>query len=241
MNLGLSASQELATAYKQELTGLDGVELGVCASEFALTTVAKELKGTKIGLGAQNCFWETRGAYTGESAPASLEECGCRYVLLGHSERRQYLNESCRVVNLKLKQVLATSHLWPIVCVGESADVRQAGRHLAFVDGQIKRALVGLTPGVAGRLVLAYEPIWAIGTGLAATPDDAAEMHAAIRARLVKILGAALGVSTPILYGGSVNGVNAGAFLKTKHVDGLLVGGASLKIAEFKKIAKIRH
>ena len=239
MNLGLAESRALAAAYKEAFAGWTSTTVAACPSEFALTTVAKELKGSKVLLGAQNCFWESKGAYTGEAAAVSLEEIGCRYVLLGHSERRQYLYESCRQINLKLMNVLGASRLTAVVCVGEDAKVRKAKKHLAFVDGQLKRALAKVNLS-ENRLVIAYEPIWAIGTGVAATPADADEMHKAIRGRLIKLLGAEMGANVPILYGGSVNATNARDFLSLKEVGGLLVGGASLDAKNIKKIANFK-
>jgi len=236
MNLGLAESRELAKKYKESFAGWKKTSIVACPSEFALTVAAKELKGSPVALGAQDCFWEAKGAYTGEVSPMSLAEIGCRYVLLGHSERRQYLGESCRMVILKLKQASAAAGLVPVVCVGESLATRRAGKHLAFVDGQLKRALAGVKIGRQG-LAIAYEPLWAIGTGLAASRADAEEMHGAIRHRLGRILGQEIGDRTPILYGGSVDISNAQDILSSDLVGGLLVGGASLDATKFKKIA----
>lgn len=239
MNLGLAASRQLAKDYATAFAGWQGSKIVVCPSEFALTAVAKELKGAPVALGAQNCFWEASGAYTGEVSPASLAEIGCRYVLLGHSERRKYLKESCRTVNLKLKNVLANSDLTPVVCVGEDLEVCRAKKQVDFVDGQVKRALDGVK--LAGpRLIIAYEPIWAIGTGLAASPVDAEEIHGVIRNRLIKLFGQETGSAVPILYGGSVDIKNSADFLACDLVGGLLVGGASLDAQKLQKIANIK-
>ncbi|MEI6378686.1 MAG: triose-phosphate isomerase [Candidatus Falkowbacteria bacterium] len=240
MNLGLAESRALAAEYKKQFAGWVNTQIVACPSEFALTTVAKELKGSKVSLGAQNCFWESKGAFTGETSATALQEIGCQYILLGHSERREYLGESCRQVNLKLKNVLSATRIMPVVCVGENAKVRKAGKHLAFVDGQLKRALTGIKWREA-RLVIAYEPIWAIGTGLVPSTQDAAEMHLAIRSRLIKLMGADLGRQVPILYGGSVSPANSTGFLKIVEVGGLLVGGASLEAAKFNKIANFKQ
>lgn len=239
MNLGLAESVGLAKEYKEVFAGWKNTTVVACPSEFALASVARELKGSPVALGAQDCFWEAEGAYTGEVSPTSLDEIGCGYVLLGHSERRQYQGESCRMVNMKLKNVLANSRLTAVVCVGENLSIRKAKKHLSFVDGQIKRALSGAD--LKGRqLVIAYEPIWAIGTGLAATGADVDEIHGSIRARLIKLLGKESGENTPILYGGSVNGQNAKSFLVSGLVGGLLVGGSSLDALKFKKIANFK-
>jgi triosephosphate isomerase len=204
-----------------------------------LAASADILKGSAVALGAQDASWQQQGAYTGETSPSQLAEVGCAYVILGHSERRQYLGESCRLINAKLKAVLAAKPaLTPILCVGEAASVRQAGRQAAFVDGQLKRALAGVT--LAGRqLAVAYEPIWAIGTGKTASTDDIVAMHALIRRRLLRLFGPQLAAKIRLLYGGSVKADNARQIMSLPEVDGLLVGGASLKLSDFKKIAKI--
>lgn len=232
MNLGLKDSIALASAYQEKFNNFTKADVVACPSEFALPGVSKALKKS-VALGAQNVFWQLKGAYTGEVSATMLEEIGCRYVIIGHSERRQYLSESCRLVNLKLKSVLENTKITPVVCVGENLAKRKANSHIAFVSGQIKRALAGIK--FDERLVIAYEPIWAIGTGVSATTADAQEMHAAIR-RVLKQLYKEKGNNVRILYGGSVSALNAKELLKIPNVDGLLVGGASLKISDFGKI-----
>lgn len=232
MNLGLKDSIALASAYQEKFKNFTKADIAVCPSEFALPGVMKALKKS-AALGAQNVFWELKGAYTGEMSVITLEEIGCQYVIIGHSERRQYLSESCRLVNLKIKAVLQNTKLTPVVCVGENLAKRKANNHIAFVSGQIKRALAGVK--FNEKLVIAYEPIWAIGTGISATAADAQAMHAAIRSVLVRLYKDK-GDIIRILYGGSVSPVNAKEFLKIPNVDGLLVGGASLKISDFGKI-----
>ncbi|MDD4412856.1 MAG: triose-phosphate isomerase [Patescibacteria group bacterium] len=232
MNLGLKDSIALASAYQEKFKNFTKADVVVCPSEFALSGVLKALKKS-VALGAQNVFWQLQGAYTGEVSATMLEELGCQYVIIGHSERRQYLSESCRLVNLKLKSVLGNTKITPVVCVGENLAKRKANSHITFVSGQIKRALAGVK--FDERLVIAYEPIWAIGTGVSATTADAQEMHAAIRS-VLKRLYKEKGDNIRILYGGSVSALNAKELLKTPNVDGLLVGGASLKINDFGKI-----
>jgi triosephosphate isomerase len=232
MNLGLKASLVLARAIKN-LKSKN--EIGVCPSDLALAGVGQLLKGSQIKLGAQDCFWETAGAYTGQTSAKSLKEVGCAYVILGHSEQRA-LGESCRRVNLKIKAALAVG-LTPIVCVGEDWAKHKAGKSRAFVSGQIKRALVGVKLKER-QIIIAYEPIWAIGTGKAMKAEEAQAMHKFIKAEVKKYLG--IKARLAILYGGSVSGLNARTYLVKADIDGLLVGGASLKAQEFKKIANIK-
>ncbi|NCN25863.1 triose-phosphate isomerase [Candidatus Falkowbacteria bacterium CG10_big_fil_rev_8_21_14_0_10_37_14] len=239
MNLGLKASLKLAMEYKKNLKGTNSVVVAG-PSEFALADVVNILKGSGVLLAAQNVFWQNEGAYTGEVSVKTLEEIGCRYVLIGHSERRQYLGESCRIVNQKIKAVLIlTQKISPVLCVGESLSTKQAGKSKIFVSGQLQRALVNVKSFEAARLVIAYEPIWAIGTGKTATEKDVLEMHGHIRVWLSKRFGVVAG-KIPILYGGSVKATVAIELLATPDVDGLLVGGASLLASEMKKIANIK-
>lgn len=236
MSLDYAASLRLAREYKKLPTAK--AEVAFCPSFFALPAAAAEVKGSGLKVGAQDAFWESEGAYTGEVGASVLEKMGMSFVILGHSERRTLLNESSETVNRKLKAALKlTKKLTPVVCVGEDLPVRRAGKHTAFVKQQLAESLSGVKD--AKRLVIAYEPIWAIGTGKTAQPRDAAEMHTVIREQLKKQFGNA-GAKVRILYGGSVNGTNASALLNTLEVGGLLIGGASLKIAEMKKILNIK-
>lgn len=213
----------------------------ICPGFLALNEVAKTVRGTQIKIGAQDVWPESRGAFTGEIGLDDLAELGVEYVLIGHSERRQYQGESDVLVNKKLRATLQAG-MKPILCVGESWSMRKQGAAQKYVNKQLRLGLKGVTPKDLQRVVVAYEPIWAIGTGRPAKPEDAEVMHAFIRATLSKLSfvqrnRTKLSFSgLSILYGGSVNGENAGAFLKTKGVDGLLVGGASTKAEELKRI-----
>jgi len=235
MNLGLADSIKLAQGYKK-LFKKSSNEIVVCPSSFALIDVADTLHESHIALGAQNVFWELKGAYTGEISALSLQEISCQFVIIGHSERRQYLAESCRTVNLKARACLDMG-LTPIICVGEDLVKRQSKRHIAFVTGQVKRALVGLRLKAMQELVIAYEPIWAIGTGKIIKPVDAQVMHDAIRQQAVKLLGA--NAKIRVIYGGSVDDSNSRELLALNEIDGFLVGGASLNAEKFYKIANI--
>jgi len=200
-------------------------EVALAPPYTALAAVAGELAGSDIRLAAQNAFWEKQGAYTGAISPLMLADVGCHYVILGHSERRQHFGETNHTVNLKLQAVLAAG-LRVILCVGETREERESGRTIARVEEQLREGLAGLAAGPEA-LVIAYEPVWAIGTGLTATPDQAQEVHAFIRQELARLLGD--GAPYRIQYGGSVTPDNAASLLAQPDIDGALVGGASLK------------
>jgi triosephosphate isomerase len=186
-------------------------------------------------LAAQNMFWEDKGAFTGEISPAMLKEFGCRYVILGHSERRRLFAERDEDINKKVRAALRHG-LRPILCLGESLEERDAGRTEAVVTGQLTRGLAEVTKEELPAVTVAYEPVWAIGTGQAATPEQAAEVHAALRARLSADWGPSAGETVRILYGGSVTPDNAGPFLASRQIDGALVGGACLDPQSFARI-----
>ncbi|MCL2653002.1 MAG: triose-phosphate isomerase [Propionibacteriaceae bacterium] len=190
-----------------------------------------------INLGAQDVSEHDEGAYTGDIAASMLAKLGCKYVVVGHSERRQYHNETDEQVNAKAKQCLA-NNLSPIICVGEGLDVRQLGGHVEHTVGQLKAALSGIKADSAASLVIAYEPVWAIGTGQVATPDDAQEVCAAIRACLTDLYGADAAALVRVLYGGSVKAGTIAGIIKQDDVDGALVGGASLDPDEFSLITR---
>ena len=200
-----------------------------------LERAAAALKGSKIELAAQNVHWEEQGAFTGEVAPAMLSELGVRYVIVGHSERRQYFGETDQSVNHRLKAVQEAG-MTPIVCVGETLDQREAGQTDKVVQGQIRGALEGVSADRAMGLVIAYEPVWAIGTGKVATTDQAQQVHALIRTLLDELYGSAAAAAVRIQYGGSVKADNAAELLAQPDIDGALVGGASLKAADFAAI-----
>ena len=209
----------------------DRVDVAVAPPFTALAAVAGELHGSRIGLGAQNLHWESQGAFTGEISAAMLVDAGCRYVLCGHSERRQIFGDTDEAVQKKTKAALAAG-LHPIVCVGETLPEREAGRTLEVVGRQVRAALSGLSAEQVGRLTVAYEPVWAIGTGKTATSAQAQEVHAALRA-ILRELAPAVADAVRILYGGSVKPDNAAELMSQPDVDGALVGGASLKASDF--------
>ena len=229
-----------ARALIQQLKGsceTDAVEVVVCPPFTALSLVGELLKGSRISLGAQDVFWEPQGAFTGEISPAMLRDAGCRCVIVGHSERRTHFGETDQSVQRKLVAALA-HQLTPVVCVGETLAEREARQTFAVLTRQLEGALKGMTAGDAGRIILAYEPVWAIGTGRNATPQQAQEVHAAIRQWLAARYGDQVSESIRVQYGGSVTAANAAGLLQEPDVDGALVGGASLKADAFNAIVK---
>ncbi len=237
MNMLRDSSLALVHGLIAALPDSDKVEVAVCPPSVYLGDVAAALKGSRIGLGAQNMYHEKEGAFTGELSGGMLRDIGCSHVILGHSERRQYFAETDQSVNQKTVAALAIG-LTPIVCVGETLAQREAGETNQVIDTQCRGSLAGLTPQQAGKLVLAYEPVWAIGTGKTATPAQAEEVHAFIRRLLTELFGAATAESLRIQYGGSVKADNAAELLRQPNIDGALVGGASLKADGFAAIVK---
>ena len=207
-----------------------GVEVVVCVPFTAITEAAKALEGSKIGLGAQNMHWKDSGAYTGEISAGMLKDLGVQYVILGHSERRQYFAETDETVNLKLKAALAAG-LTPIVCVGETLEERETGKMEEVIVKQVTEDLAGCEADFA-KIVIAYEPVWAIGTGKTATSDQAQDVHALIRTTLAK-MNPDQADAVRIQYGGSMKPSNAAELLAKKDIDGGLIGGAALKAADF--------
>ena len=210
----------------------DKVEVAVCPPSVYLHDVGAALRGSHIALGAQNMYHTEEGAYTGETSGKMLKDLGCRYVILGHSERRQLMGETDAQVNQKVHAAIKVG-LVQIVCVGETLDQREAGQTTTMVRTQTEGSLAGLTSEQAAGIVLAYEPVWAIGTGKTATPAQAEEVHADIRALLTKLFGAETAQKIRIQYGGSVKADNAKELLSQPNIDGALVGGASLKADSF--------
>jgi len=213
------------------------VEVAVCPPFTALDAVSRALAGSRIALGAQNLHWEKEGAYTGEIAAPMLLDLGCRYVIIGHSERRQHFGETDAGVNKKVQTALAHG-LIPLVCVGETLAEREAGNTFAVIEAQVRGSLAGLEPEQAAKLVIAYEPVWAIGTGRNATPEQANEAQAFIRKLLANLFSQKVADGIRILYGGSVKPENIGALMAEPEVDGALIGGASLDAVSFAKIVK---
>ncbi|MDQ0285144.1 triosephosphate isomerase [Desulfofundulus luciae] len=228
---------EFVRRLKEALSGVRGVEVAVCPPFTALYAVARELAGSNIALGAQNMYWVEEGAYTGEVSPVMLKEIGCRYVILGHSERRQYFGENDENVNAKVKAALKHG-LVPIVCVGERLEEREAGHTEEVIAGQVRRSLAGLSGTELAGLVVAYEPVWAIGTGRTALPEDAQQVNAFIRHLLAGMGGREAARQVRIQYGGSVKPENAAELLGQPDIDGALVGGASLKVDSFAAIVR---
>ncbi|MDR2641749.1 MAG: triose-phosphate isomerase [Planctomycetaceae bacterium] len=237
MNLTLAASLELAKGLKEQLAGIRDVDVAVCPPSIYVQQVAASLKDSNIGVGAQNVYHQAKGAFTGEISTGMLLDVGVRYVILGHSERRHILHETNEDVNLKTLAALA-SGLTPIVCVGELLSEREAGTTEMVVREQFEGSFANVSADDMKRCVIAYEPVWAIGTGKVATPDQAEEVHFSIRNLIEKKYGKEIAESVRIQYGGSVNDENAKEILAKPNVDGALVGGASLKVESFVKIVK---
>jgi len=213
------------------------VEVVVCPPFVCLPAAKEALSGSNIKLGAQNMHWEEQGAFTGEVAPGMLKELDVEYVIIGHSERRQYFGETDEMVNKKVLSAVA-HNLIPIICVGETLEQREQGITEEVVDKQTRAALEGLNADVAHRVVIAYEPIWAIGTGKTASSNDANEVIGYIRKVVGEVLGSQAAQQMRILYGGSVKPENAAELMGMPEIDGALVGGASLKAQDFAKIVK---
>jgi triosephosphate isomerase len=230
----------LATEIASSCRGLDDIDIAVAPPFTALASVRKALDRTTIALGAQNMHWEDKGAFTGEISPTMLRDAGCRYVILGHSERRQFFGETDEGVNRKVLAALKHS-LLPIVCVGESEDERDRNVTFVVVDRQITAGLAKVTAGQLASLVIAYEPIWAIGTGRTATPAQAQEVHVAIRAKLSTLFGKDAAAGARILYGGSVKPDNIDSLMAEADIDGALVGGASLEARSYERICKFER
>jgi len=230
MNKTVEQARALVAEMLPGLQAVSSVERVICPPFTSLMPIAAMLQGTEVGLGAQNMHWEASGAYTGELAPQMVKEF-CGYVILGHSERRTYFHETDEIVNRKVKAALANG-LVPIMCVGETLAEYEAGQTDAVVSRQVRGGLEGLTVEQAAVVVVAYEPVWAIGTGRTATPEQAQDMHECIRS----CLGAIGGVNanaTRVLYGGSVKADNAAQLFAQPDIDGALVGGAALIAADF--------
>lgn len=237
MNGTVSSAQALASAIAGGVPNDEAVEVAVCPPFVHLSTVQAALEGSRVVLGAQNAWFEPSGAFTGEVSPAMLKEIGCRYVILGHSERRHVVGETDELINRKLKAALQEG-LRVIFCVGELLEEREADRTEVVLDEQLEGGLAGIEAEALQEVVVAYEPVWAIGTGRTASPDQAESAHAHLRNRLADRYNSEVGERTRILYGGSVKPDNARSLLKQPNVDGALVGGASLKAETFLPIVR---
>jgi triosephosphate isomerase len=232
MNLNKAEGVALAKALAEKLPRDNKVEVAVCPPSVYLDAVGAALAGSAIGLGAQNVSSENNGAFTGELSTAMLLDVGCKYVILGHSERRQFFHETDADVNKKTKKALADG-LIPIVCVGETLAQREAGQTLSVVESQFDGSLAGIAASDMSQVVIAYEPVWAIGTGKVATTAQAEEVHAALRKLLQTRYNSQVAEAVRIQYGGSVKPDNAAELLAQPNIDGALVGGASLKADSF--------
>lgn len=236
MNKTVEEATGMVKALKAAVANVSDVEILVCPAFTALYAVNNEIKGSNINLGAQNLFWEAKGAFTGEISPAMIKEAGCSYVIIGHSERRQYFSETDETVNKRVKAAFANG-LIPVVCVGETLEEREKDITFKVIETQIRGGLAGLSPEEASSAVIAYEPVWAIGTGKTATPDQAQQVHAFIR-KLYREIYADAADKVRILYGGSVNPKNVSDLMKQPDIDGGLVGGASLEADSFAQLVK---
>jgi triosephosphate isomerase len=232
-----ATARELASAIVRGLGSESRVAVAVCPPFPYLIPVAEVLRGSPVALGAQDVYCEKEGAFTGEVSPAMLLDVGCRYVIVGHSERRHVLHETDALINRKVQAALAAG-LHVILCVGETLAEREGNRTEAVLDTQLSGGLAGVTADRLANLAIAYEPVWAIGTGRNATPQQAQEAHAFIRRRVGQMFGEKAASALPIQYGGSVKPDNAAALLGQPDVDGALVGGASLKADSFLAIVR---
>lgn len=236
LNKTISEALELVTALKNQLAAVRDVDVGVAPVYTAITSVARRLEDSNIGVAAQECHTHERGAYTGAVSASLLADAGCRYVIVGHSERRAYFGETDEGVGKKVRAVLDAG-LTPIICIGESERERDEGQTFARVEAQLHGALANVEVGEMAGVVLAYEPVWAIGTGRTATPAQAQEVHAHIRSRIDQRFGA-VASQVRIQYGGSMKPGNAENLIRQPDIDGGLVGGASLKPDDFVAIVK---
>jgi triosephosphate isomerase len=234
MNLNAGPAVELARATAGHAGRHPGVETAIAPPFTALAAVREALRGSPVALAGQNMHFAPRGAFTGEIAPAMLVDAGCSLVLLGHSERRHVFGEVDDLIGRKVRAAI-DHDLLPVLCVGEKLEEREAGTTLEVVRRQLEAGLAPLAPAEVSRTVVAYEPVWAIGTGRVASPEDAQEVHGAIR-RFIGEIAAGSDAAVRILYGGSVTGDNAAGLLAMPDIDGVLVGGASLKADDFGRI-----
>jgi triosephosphate isomerase (TIM) len=235
MNMNLHQSQKLVSEIINGLGKNNKAEVIVCPPFTSLSEVNFLVKGTQVKLGAQNMYYEESGAYTAEISADMLKSVGCEYLILGHSERRVIFNESDELINKKIKTALA-KELKPIFCIGELLEQRESGETMKVVSSQIEKGLEGITAEQMKFVIVAYEPVWAIGTGKTATPEQAQEVHSFIRELVAKKFSPSIAESLIIQYGGSVKPDNSGELLSQKDIDGALVGGACLKADSFLSI-----
>jgi triosephosphate isomerase len=240
MNKTVTEALELVRGLKSSLQGIDDVEVAIAPPFTALYPVSQELRGSFISLASQNLFWEEKGAVTGEISPVMLKEIGCRYAIIGHSERRQYFGETDETVNRKIKAAL-NQGLKIIFCIGETLEEREKGFTFSVIDRQLEGGLKEVAEKAIEEIVIAYEPVWAIGTGKTATPEQAEEVHRFIRQKLEKLYSKRISESIRIQYGGSVTPENIKGLMAQPDIDGALVGGASLKVESFSRIVRFKE
>jgi len=240
MNKTTGEAIDLVRELKAAISGVKGVEVAVAPPFTALYAVCKELEGSSIRLAAQNLYWEEKGAFTGEVSPLMLKEVGCHYVIIGHSERRQFFGETDEMVNRRIKAALAQG-LKVIFCIGETLKEREEGKTFSVIERQVEDGLKNLSDKEIKDMVTAYEPVWAIGTGKTATPGQAEEVHRFIRGKIEKLYPREVSEEIRIQYGGSVTPENIKGLMEQANIDGALVGGASLKAESFSKIVRFKE
>ncbi|NLL53289.1 MAG: triose-phosphate isomerase [Peptococcaceae bacterium] len=234
MNKTISEARDFAARFLENTADITGLDILICAPFTNLPVLKEELEESIVHIGAQNMHYETKGAYTGEISPLMLKELACTYVIIGHSERREYFKEDDEIIAKKVKAALENG-ITPILCVGENLSLREAGKAQDFVRGQVEKDLAGLTAAELSRIVVAYEPIWAIGTGKTASAQDAQQMCAAIRSTVADMAGSAA-QEMRILYGGSAKSGNIAELMAQPDIDGGLIGGSSLDVQEFTQL-----
>ena len=237
MNTDSASAVALAAGLVQELNGVDTVDVAVCPPFVYLQSVAAALSASNIALGSQNVYFEEKGAFTGETSCGMLKDTSCTYAIIGHSERRHVMGETDALINKKVSATISGG-LLPIFCVGELLEERQGGTTNEVVTSQIKNGLEGIDAERVQAVTIAYEPVWAIGTGLTATPEQAQEVHAMIRGLLAELYGNEIAQAIRIQYGGSAKPGNTAELMAQPDVDGLLVGGAALKVEDFAAMVK---
>lgn len=240
MNKTVGEALDLVRELKAAISGVKTVEVAVAPPFTALYAIRKELEGSSIHLAAQNLYWEEKGAFTGEVSPLMLKEVGCDYVIIGHSERRQFFGETDETVNRRIKAALAQG-LKVIFCIGETLKEREEGKTFSVIESQVEGGLKGLDDKKMRNMVIAYEPVWAIGTGKTATPEQAEEVHRFIRGKIEKLYSREVSKEIRVQYGGSVTPENVKGLMNQPNIDGALVGGASLKAESFSKIVRFKE
>ncbi len=240
MNKTVREAVDLVRELKTSLSGARGVEVAVAPPFTALSAVHREIEGSPVRLAAQNLYWEEKGAFTGEISPIMLKEVGCHYVIIGHSERRQFFGETDETVNRRIKATLA-HNLKVIFCIGETLQEREGEKTFSVIERQIEDGLKGFGDQETRNMVIAYEPVWAIGTGKTATPKQAEEVHGFIRRKLEKLYSREVSGEVRIQYGGSVTPENIRGLMDQPNIDGALVGGASLKADSFSRIVRFEE